>query len=281
MTTKNLGGEGFRWFLGVVEDRNDPLQLGRVRVRIHNIHSPKQSRVSTDTLPWASVMSPVTGTTNNKVGVAPVGIQIGTTVIGFFADGEDGNVPIIMGGLAGIPGVVADNHDVPPEAREINTINKITIGPEPSSAYRAKYPYNKVMRTESGHAIEIDDTPNFERIHIYHKSGTYVEIDEDGRMVTKAAGDKYTIAAKNDTVYVQGNVNVEVKGNVNLTVDGPFTGRASNWNITGDVMVQGNITSSQQVSDAVGTMSSMRSTYNSHTHPDPQGGNVSTPSSTM
>lgn len=281
MTTRNLGSEGFRWFIGVVEDRNDPLMLGRVRVRIHNMHSPKQSRVSTDTLPWASVMTPVTSAPNNKVGASPTGMQIGTTVIGFFADGEDGNAPIIMGGLAGIPGISVDNHDVPPEAREINTVNKVTIGSEPEPAYRAKYPYNKVLRTESGHVIEVDDTPNFERIHIYHNSGTYIEMSEEGRFVLKAAGNSYDITAKDKDVYVQGNVNINVKGNVNMSVGGTVTGTASAWNLTGDLSVQGNISSSKQVSDGVGTMGSMRSTYNSHTHSDPQGGSVSTPSASM
>ena len=35
MTTKNLGAEGFSWWFGVVEDREDPQKLGRVKVRIH------------------------------------------------------------------------------------------------------------------------------------------------------------------------------------------------------------------------------------------------------
>ena len=179
MTTRHIGEEGFRWFLGVVEDREDPLKLGRVRVRIYNVHSQKQSRVDTASLPFATVMSSVTGANHNKVGQAPVGIQVGTTVIGFFMDGEDGNNPVIMGAIAGIPGINVDNHDVPPEAREINLINKAQLGPEPGSAYNAKYPYNKVIRTESGHVIELDDTPNFERIHLYHKSGTYIEINEN------------------------------------------------------------------------------------------------------
>lgn len=281
MTTRHIGEEGFRWFLGVVEDRDDPLKLGRVRVRIYNVHSSKQSRVATTDLPWATAMSPITGAPYNKVGQAPVGIQVGTTVLGFFMDGEDGNNPVIMGTLAGIPGVNVDNHDVPPEAREINLVNKSPLGPEPGSAYRAKYPYNKVIRTEGGHVLELDDTPNFERIHIYHKSGTYVEISEDGKLVTKAAGDNVEVTVKDNQVYVGGNVNLEVKGNVNMTVGGTFTGTASSWNLTGNVNVKGDIKSTNNVSDGIGTMGSMRSTYNSHIHSDPQGGNVSTPNTTM
>lgn len=223
MTTRLIGQEGFRWFLGVVEDRDDPLKLGRLRVRVYNVHSPKQSRVSTDNLPWAVVMSPVTGANLKRVGQAPVGIQVGTTVVGFFMDGEDGNNPIILGAIAGIPGAVVENHDVPPEAREINTINKEQLGPEPASSYRAKYPYNKVMRTENGHVVEVDDTPNYERLHVYHASGTYVEINQDGRMVVKTAEDSFEIVAKNKEIFVKGNVNIKIDGNATTTVGGTYT----------------------------------------------------------
>ena len=41
MTTKNLGDGGFKWFVGVVEDRNDPEYLGRVRVRVYNCMATK------------------------------------------------------------------------------------------------------------------------------------------------------------------------------------------------------------------------------------------------
>ena len=59
---------------------------------------------------------------------------------------------------------------------------------EPESAFNGAYPYNKVTQTESGHIIEVDDTPGSERIHIYHKSGTYVEIDSNGSMVKRTKG---------------------------------------------------------------------------------------------
>jgi hypothetical protein len=242
MTTRNIGEEGFRWFVGVVEDRDDPLKLGRVKVRIYNVHSMKQSRVGTDNLPWAVVMSPVTGANFNKVGQAPLGIQVGTTVIGFFMDGDDGNNPIIMGATAGIPGQIVDNHDVPPEARELNTINKEQLGPEPPSAYNAKYPYNKVMRTESGHVVEIDDTPNFERIHVYHKSGSYLEINEAGRIVTKAADGQVEVVVKNKDVFVGGNVNMTVQGSAKITVNGSTTLTTPHATVEGQVTVTGDTT---------------------------------------
>lgn len=220
MTTQRLGEEGFRWFIGVVEDREDPLKLGRVKIRIINHHSEKQSRIATSELPWAIILNNPTSASFQKVGVSPTGILVGSTVVGFFLDGNDGNNPVIMGTLAGIPGNVIANHDVSLEARETNTIQKQQVGPEPASAYRSKYPYNKVLSTEQGHFVEIDDTPGFERIHVYHRSGSYVEIDQNGRMVTKVVDDDFEVVVKDKQVYVGGNANIEVKGNVNLTVDG-------------------------------------------------------------
>lgn len=231
MTTQRLGEEGFRWFIGIVEDRNDPLKLGRVRVRIVNLHSEKQSRIGTNELPWATILNSPTSASHNKVGRSPTGITIGSTVVGFFMDGNDGNNPVIMGTLAGIPGNNINNHDVALEAREVNSIKKELLGPEPESAYRSKYPYNKVVSTEGGHYIEIDDTPGAERIHVYHKSGTYVEVNPEGRLVTKVNDDTFEIVAKNKEVYINGNVNIKVNGSYTLDVSGPVVINGSTINL--------------------------------------------------
>ena len=89
---------------------------------------------------------------------------------------------------------------------------------EPPSAYAAKYPYNHVKETESGHVIELDDTPNAERIHIYHKSGTYVEIDREGSVSYKVMGENYNIFTRNNRIYTQGNMDVTVDGANTLLV---------------------------------------------------------------
>ena len=34
-----MGQDGFVWFIGVVEDRNDPSKLGRVKVRCLGFHT--------------------------------------------------------------------------------------------------------------------------------------------------------------------------------------------------------------------------------------------------
>jgi len=91
---------------------------------------------------------------------------------------------------------------------------------EPPSAYAAKYPYNNVMQTESGHFQEFDDTPGAERIRTQHKAGTFTEIQPDGTEVHKIVGDGYYITAKDGNVIVGGQCNISITGNAEITVGG-------------------------------------------------------------
>ena len=50
-----MGLDGFIWFIGVVEDRNDPSKLGRVKVRCLGFHSEDKNDIPTADLPWAHV----------------------------------------------------------------------------------------------------------------------------------------------------------------------------------------------------------------------------------
>lgn len=89
------------WFTGVIEDRMDPLELGRVKVRIFGLHTDDISKISTSDLPWSHVMMPVNSASISGVGITPTGLVEGSWVVGFFADGENAQDPIIMGSLPG------------------------------------------------------------------------------------------------------------------------------------------------------------------------------------
>lgn len=215
----------FRWFLGIVEDvKSDPLRLGRVKIRL--INQNDFDEVNTEELLYASVMMPAHDASYQKVGRSPTGLEIGTRCIGFFLDGSRKQSPIIIGTTHHIPDRDESKHDVHDLAREkqtIDTKNNQEEGKyvkEPSSAYAAKYYDNKTITTSSGHVIEIDDTAGEERIHLYHKSGTYVEINKEGRTVLKNVGDYYEIDTKNKNVLINGNVTLEVKGNVKEFISG-------------------------------------------------------------
>lgn len=96
-----LGMDNFFIFMGVVEDRDDPMQIGRVRVRIFGIHPEDKELMPTEDLPWAIPIMPITSASKNGTGQTPVGVQSGTVVVGFFADGMDRQIPMFFGVLSG------------------------------------------------------------------------------------------------------------------------------------------------------------------------------------
>ena len=98
-----MGKNGFNWFVGVVEDRNDPKKLGRLRVRCLGYHTEDLLKLPTADLPWAHVMNPVTSATVSGLGQSPLGTVEGSWVVGFFQDGTDAQMPVIIGTLPGIP----------------------------------------------------------------------------------------------------------------------------------------------------------------------------------
>ena len=79
-----MGKNGFQWFVGVVEDRQDPQTLGRLRVRCLGYHTEKIDDLKTEDLPWAHVMNPITSATVSGLGQSPLGAVEGTWVVGFF-----------------------------------------------------------------------------------------------------------------------------------------------------------------------------------------------------
>ena len=110
MTDTNfMGLDGFVWFVGVVEDRNDPLELGRVRVRCLGFHTDNLIQLPTSDLPWAHVMHPVTDPSMHGMGMSPSFLVEGTWIIGFFRDSQEKQQPVIIGSLPGIPQKAADH----------------------------------------------------------------------------------------------------------------------------------------------------------------------------
>lgn len=88
-------------FIGVVEDIDDPIQSGRVRVRVFGDHTDDRIAIPIDTLPWAPVMLPTTSPSISGKGHTPF-LVTGSWVVGFYTD-ESKQSPIIMGTLPGFP----------------------------------------------------------------------------------------------------------------------------------------------------------------------------------
>lgn len=111
-------------------------------------------------------------------------------------------------------GTVTERKD---KSKKINVpVADGSIWNQPDVPYNAQYPYNHVYETESGHVQEFDDTPGNERIHTYHRKGTFEEIDSNGTKVTRIVGDNYEIIDRNGFLFLAGDYNVTATGNMNL-----------------------------------------------------------------
>lgn len=101
-----IGRDGFRWWLGQVapieawKEQADHNGWGfRYKVRILGYHPLDVSELPDNDLPWAQVMfSTTAGSGAGKYAVTPK-IRPGDMVIGFFLDGDNAQIPVIMGAL--------------------------------------------------------------------------------------------------------------------------------------------------------------------------------------
>jgi len=194
-------GDQTRWFLGeVVKVKDDPLKLGRVKVRVYGVHDDKEL-IQDAHLPWAQIVVPVTQGVHEGKGQY-LGILVGTQVFGIFLDGQNSQLPMVIG-------TVPKEGDANPKAD-------------------ANYPTNKVYQTETGHYKEYDDTAGAERIKESHKSGTYYEMQADGSIKTHITKDNYSVVLGDESVTISGKVTINVVGDVDLTAGGNVSINAKN-----------------------------------------------------
>ena len=247
------------FFIGIVENNDDPSHEGKIQVRAFGIHGT-HSDIKTPDLPWA-----VCASGNYDPNNPPP--PLNSFVYGMFLDGRMAQHPLILGLIPGTYnteldpekdgyGVIAAKDgellggDFAP--RNFNAAggpDKLATGEklletyllsmaanrvhdqrvadsddtwsEPPPAYATKYPYNKVIKTNK-HSIEIDDTPGAERIMIHHNSGAYIQLDSKGSVSEKAAADRYeiNIGTKHES---SGHSVVTINGNAHVYVKGNKT----------------------------------------------------------
>ena len=251
-----MGYNGFVWFYGVVEDRNDPEYLGRVRVRAIGLHTDNKNKIATADLPWATVVLPVTSAGISGLGQSPAALLEGSWVFGYFRDGERCQEPVILGSVPGRPTVAADSslgfndpNGVYPKFTDEPDTNRLAVNntdkeaasltarkearltniqgvngtwSQPEIDYNAVYPYNKVYETENGHILEFDDTANAKRIHLRHANGSSIEMTENGDTIEITSNDRYILVTKDNKVYIKGTKDVVIDGDYNLKVNGNY-----------------------------------------------------------
>lgn len=143
-------------YRGTVVDNNDPLKLGRIKVKVY----PWFANITeSNKLPWAVPAMPIWEGSGNGYGYFAVP-KVGSQVFVFFENGEYMQPVYFAEALDGVYGLPAE--------RETN------------------YPDRKVMKTKNGIVIYVDD--NAKEIYIYHPSSTYLKIDSDGNISVHASG---------------------------------------------------------------------------------------------
>lgn len=145
------GRDGFVWFTGIIEGRADPAMVGRVQVRIIGWHDDNKNLVPTKDLPWAQILLPVTGQRSFSVP------KEGEWVFGFFQDGKNGQMPVILGVY---PGVITN---------QTTYINQKGFGIVNSVVEKAKLP-----APPAGVVGDVSNEPTTPRIARKEMQGTIV-----------------------------------------------------------------------------------------------------------
>lgn len=245
-------------YRGVIEDNNDPEKLGRCRVRVFGIHSPNKTQkgmdgIPTEDLPWAE---PVMGLFEGSVsGFGSWIIPLQGSHVFLFFEGGNPLQPRFFATVPGKPktqthgfiynqGFSDPDKTYPnktttkphkPNALEESDFHRLSRGEtkdtivdsktenknssEPDPYYAAEYPHNKVFSTNSGITIEIDDTPDEERIHVYHPSNSYIEIDKNGNIIIRNASNKFEIVDADKLKYVSGDYTLYVGGKLYISAE--------------------------------------------------------------
>ena len=219
---------GFRnllWYVGVVEDRHDATNDGRVKVRAFGIHTEDKQAMPTADLPWAIVLDGSDG------GVQKIP-DVGDWVFGFFMDGDDAQHPMVMGRVPGVSLQLPPESGAPREANymPVESLPKYgkpplhrhlggedaQVGQGPIQAAAVKNGIESAIDGESwseppiispeknldntiytskndNNYVVLSDSREGDGTYILisHASGSAVQIDSHGTILVKSFGDTY------------------------------------------------------------------------------------------
>jgi hypothetical protein len=148
-----LGFNGFLWFVGVVENRQDPLYAGRLKVRALGHHTENLELLPTADLPWASVMMSTTSSGISGIGSSPSGLLEGSWVLGYFRDGQRRQEMVILGSLPGRPTELADNrlgfydpNEIYPKYKDEPDVNRLAVNRKDSEGNEINAHLSLILR---------------------------------------------------------------------------------------------------------------------------------------
>jgi hypothetical protein len=99
-----VGRDGFRWWIGQIPpEKSHSTQINgggwgnRYKVRIMGYHPHNPEYLPDKDLPWAQVLLPTTAGTGAGNFASDIKLSPGDTVFGFFMDGDNAQIPVILG----------------------------------------------------------------------------------------------------------------------------------------------------------------------------------------
>lgn len=197
-------------YRGTVMANSDSDELGKVKVKVY----PMLSGVATENLPWAIPAMPLTVGAGSGYGNFTVP-DVGTNVWVFFEQGDIYQPVYFAEATDGAKGLPSDKS--------------------------IDYPNTSILETATGIKIKINRKGGSEHIRVDHPTGTYIEIDPDGKVIVVAVDDinmstdekvdivaaetkSVTISAPTGSIHLDASM-VSVSGSltVNNAADGQFT----------------------------------------------------------
>lgn len=155
-----LGGS-FLWWVGQIvddstwrenisegkyEDKNSVPGWGRrYKVRIIGLHDQGEATIPSDQLPWAQIMYPVTAGGGQAGARQTSQLRQGNMVFGFFLDGQERQVPVIMG--------ILGNNSQTALSQQNSTVADTVTDTQPGSI--AKSGYSTGTKEKSGSSLEV------------------------------------------------------------------------------------------------------------------------------
>lgn len=227
----------FVWWVGKVEDVEDPNKAGRVKVKIYGYYDA----VKKEGLPWALCIHPIISAAYDGYGYSPTNIMVGSTVVGFFADGHDALTPIIFATVGSEPTGerkrygsgesdvnrlargIADDKMIPQKMGKLDVGVKRGFGgtwSEPPTPFATEYPKGYVFESKCGHIQEFDSTDGAERINTFHKDGSFEEYHPKGTKVDRIIKDKYTIVHNDEFKHVKGDSTITIDFDGRIRIEG-------------------------------------------------------------
>lgn len=240
-------------YRAIITNNKDPEYQNRYQVRIFGLVDGNTSgfeATNDEDLPWAECMGSTAFGLIGGVGVSST-LHQGTWVYVFLQD-NDPNKPIILGTVVGDAVKDQDGFKDPDGKFPLEEGLDVANSGE-------KYNFNQLIKTQSGHLIELDDSNGDLRIHIHHSVGTDILIDNEGNIFVKGVKNaQFDVAenvtwniGKNSTINIEGSSAINVKGSLTETIKGGATFDTPNTHFTGNVNIDGTSTASDHISSGI------------------------------